>query len=1013
MAVSKEQRESDLKKEIKQFEEFYLWLEEHMPPKFFDEVGHENVMLVAHNLMDFNLQGYFSNIRLPKGAIVLCLDSPDADLRILKHYRKYGIKNYRAFVSNSPTPFPQIKQPLRIAVILFTQYLEKQKKERVPEKELHAILQLVQERNPEMNQENVQQIIESMNPRFIRSLNQDRFILALDMYYRAKTRDLCQYEVRYNEDWKETESPSMQIVLAWRHVPKHDFLYRLAKMIHRHGLVMQKVNSTYIDPYSKDSIILISLGIHGSNGKAAWEATNVKDFLQELATIKYFEEQREVEKVFVDTHLVRGNIGNLIKTMVSFIHQLLVHQDPNIYSFANIQEGLCRHPELTLLLTEAFEQKFDPEQADLNKYEALKEKLVSLVDKLDTGQETNDTRRKNIFKQGISFVDNVLKTNFYRNNKTAFSFRLSPSCLEALPYDRAEKFPELPFGLFFIKGFSFIGFHIRFVDLARGGVRTVYPEKIEQYQIERNNVFAECYGLAFTQQKKNKDIPEGGAKAVILLEPYERLKIEEEIFARELQEADVPEEQLEVELKTFHIEQKRENLYQAQRSFVEALLILINCEEDGTLRAKDIVDYYQQPEYIYLGPDENMFNEMIEWISAYSQFHNYKPGRSFISSKPGAGINHKEFGVTSFGVNVYMEELLKFIGIDPRKNPFTIKMTGGPDGDVAGNQIFNLYRFYPKTAHLLALIDGSGTIFDPEGLDLAILVDLFKEAKPIRFYPAEKLHEGGFLVDTRKKKEESAYAQKSLCLRKQNGKVVEDWLSGSDMNYLLRHNVHQTKTDVFIPAGGRPRTLNDQNWQEFLDETGKPTSKAIVEGANLYLTPWARRSLEKLGLLIIKDSSANKGGVICSSFEVLAGLTLSEEEFLQIKEEYVQEVLQIIDDRSRDEAQLLLETHRNSGAFLTDISEWISQRINSYMYELLRYLETIELSKDPNDPLIQTLIRYCPKILQTRYQERILTELPEIHKKAIIACAIASRLVYKRGLEWSPTLVDVLPLILE
>ncbi len=74
-----------------------------------------------------------------------------------------------------------------------------------------------------------------------------------------------------------------------------------------------------------------------------------------------------------------------------------------------------------------------------------------------------------------------------------------------------------------MKGLHFIGFHIRFRDLSRGGLRTVFPERMEQMLIERNNVFSECYNLAYTQQKKNKDIPEGGAKGVIFLEPYERL----------------------------------------------------------------------------------------------------------------------------------------------------------------------------------------------------------------------------------------------------------------------------------------------------------------------------------------------------------------------------------------------------------------------------------------------------------------------------------------------------------
>ncbi len=52
-----------------------------------------------------------------------------------------------------------------------------------------------------------------------------------------------------------------------------------------------------------------------------------------------------------------------------------------------------------------------------------------------------------------------------------------------------------------------------------------------------------------------------------------------------------------------------------------------------------------------------MHNDMIVWICNYAKKYNYKPGLSFMSSKPGAGINHKEYGVTSRGVNIYMEEL--------------------------------------------------------------------------------------------------------------------------------------------------------------------------------------------------------------------------------------------------------------------------------------------------------------------------------------------------------------------
>ncbi len=1008
--------EKDLKaaidKEGELFKQMYSWLEVHMPPHFFDEVTEEQLLLVAHNLMGFHLQDFYSQIFLKNSAIVLIQDSPDADLTIIKHYNMYGIKNYQTFISDEPPPVPEAEAKLRIAVVHFSGIDEPEDKacDVLSEDEKSEIYAKVKERNPDLTREDLETLLCQINARFARSVAQDRLVLALDMFFRAKTRDNCQYEVRYNENWKEgNEVPSLQIVFAWRNTPKHRFLYRLIKMIHRHGLTLKRVNTTYVNPYTKKSILLMSLGLHGANEKAAWDVAEIDDFLKEFAQLKYFDCNDKVESVFIDGGFARGNIGHLIRSMESFVHQTLVHADLNLYSIHNIEEGLCRHPELTMLICEAFEAKFHPKENNEEKYNELRNNFFKLVKELDTGNEINDTRRKNVLRCAMCFVDYTLKTNFYRNNKDALCFRLDPNYLDHVPFDRKSRFPELPYAIFFMKGMHFIGFHIRFKDLSRGGLRTVFPKKFEQMIVERNYVFSECYNLAYTQQKKNKDIPEGGSKGVIFLEPSGQLQIEADIYKKELILAGHDKEDIHEKIHEFTKSAKLQYLYQSQRAYIHVLLSLINCNDDGSLKTKHILDYYKKPEYIYLGPDENMHNLMIDWISAFSCACNYKAGAAFISSKPETGINHKEYGVTSLGVTVYVEEALKYLGIDPNKDPFTIKITGGPDGDVAGNMILNLKKHYPKTAKLVALVDVSGTIYDPEGLDLDELAKLFHEEKPINCYPPKKLNDKGFLLDTQQKREQSAYATQTLCYKKEGKKLIEEWVGGSEMNHLLRYNVHQAKTDIFVPGGGRPRTLNESNFEEFLDESGLPTSRAIVEGANLYLTPAARRSLEELGVLIIKDSSANKGGVICSSFEVLAGLVLTEEEFLANKEAYMNEVIEIIRETARDEAGLLLRTHAETGAYLTDISDLISQQINTYTYELLDYLEKTHLHAD--DPLIDSLFNYCPKLLTNTHQKQILENIPDVHKKAIISCFIASKMVYSRGLAWSPSIVDVLPLI--
>lgn len=100
-----------------------------------------------------------------------------------------------------------------------------------------------------------------------------------------------------------------------------------------------------------------------------------------------------------------------------------------------------------------------------------------------------------------------------------------------------------------------------------------------------------------------------------------------------------------------------------------------------------------------------------------------------MSSKPRTGINHKEYGVTSEGVNVYVDVALRQVhGIDPTKEPFTVKMTGGPDGDVAGNLIKILFRDYGENCRLVGIADHSGCAEDPPaGLNHDKLLRLAQE----------------------------------------------------------------------------------------------------------------------------------------------------------------------------------------------------------------------------------------------------------------------------------------------
>mgnify|MGYP000274083266 CR=1 FL=1 len=76
-------------------------------------------------------------------------------------------------------------------------------------------------------EEEIEGLLHGLTPNFLHSMAGERLSLALEMFFRAKSREQCQYEVRRNEEWQGKEAQSLQLVMAWRNVPKSGFFYHL------------------------------------------------------------------------------------------------------------------------------------------------------------------------------------------------------------------------------------------------------------------------------------------------------------------------------------------------------------------------------------------------------------------------------------------------------------------------------------------------------------------------------------------------------------------------------------------------------------------------------------------------------------------------------------------------------------------------------------------------------------------------------------------------------------------
>jgi glutamate dehydrogenase len=485
-----------------------------------------------------------------------------------------------------------------------------------------------------------------------------------------------------------------------------------------------------------------------------------------------------------------------------------------------------------------------------------------------------------VMKSFYIFNKAILKTNFYTPTKVALSFRLNPSFLPP------EEYPQPLYGMFLVISSEFRGFHLRFRDIARGGIRIVKSRGVEQYSMNARSLFDENYNLANTQQRKNKDIPEGGAKGVILLD------------VRHQDKATV-----------------------AFEKYIDSILdLLLDPTSPGI---KDpIVDLHGNPEILFMGPDENTAG-LVDWATEHARIRGAPWWKSFFTGKSPklGGIPHDRYGMTTLSVRQYVEGIYRKLNLDPSK--IRKFQTGGPDGDLGSNEILLSNERYT------AIADGSGVLVDPKGLDRDELIRLAKARKMINSYDTSKLSPEGYRV---------LIEENNIQLP--SGEVVNSGVAFRNTFHLRTPNY-----DIMVPCGGRPESIDLSSASKLISE-GKTLVPYIVEGANLFITQDAKLRLEKAGCIVYKDASANKGGVTSSSLEVLAALSFDDAGFIknmcvgadgvapQFYNDYVKQVQTIIKENARLEFEAIWREHAATGESRSVLSDTLSIAITKMDEEL-------------------------------------------------------------------------------
>ncbi|MBT4530676.1 MAG: hypothetical protein HOC27_05675 [Phycisphaerae bacterium] len=725
---------------------------------------------------------------------------------------------------------------------------------------------------------------------------------------------------------REDDPNLSRIIVAVSNSTRRSMLQRIATRLSKSGINIHRAYLDSVDDGENGWITLVGCVVQDPDGKAIDEASTLwKEIRGDLLRLKWFDPR--TVRLGYDFEEVDLPSAEIITALLDLINQSLVKKNPYAFNPTRLDALVRGNITLAISIANLLKDRFDPNcPLSDGEYEARKTELLELI---ENTVDLEDART--MFNKMMDAVDAVKKTNLFIEDRYALAMRIDASLLST-----AER-AECPFGAFFVHGRDFNGFHVRFRDIARGGVRAIHPRGVEQFSREQERLYDEAYNLAFAQQLKNKDIPEGGSKAAILVHPRGRVS-------------------------------------RSVKAFVNSILDLITPEE--TTQSL-IVDRLHHKELIYLGPDENITPKLINWVVDRARRRGYPMPTALMSSKPGAGINHKEYGVTSEGVVVFLDTALRAQGINPETDTFTIKITGGPDGDVAGNGIRILNREYGDKAKILGIADGSGCGEDPDGLDHTELLRLFAEALPIAHFDKSKLGP--------------------------NGKISS--LDDSEGVH-LRNTLHdRIACDAFIPCGGRPATIHGGNWKNYLKEDGTPSAKLIIEGANLFLTPEARRELSNAGTLILKDSSANKCGVICSSFEIGACMLLCESEFMDLKNIFVDQVLVRLRALARAEAELLARLHQHHPhSPLPEMSIRISKMMSRVSDSLIDNWNS--LGEEQTRGLHRLVIEHLPQVLVDHVGDRLWTEMPPTYLQWMMAKSLAARIVYREGFEYLETMED-------
>jgi glutamate dehydrogenase len=504
------------------------------------------------------------------------------------------------------------------------------------------------------------------------------------------------------------------------------------------------------------------------------------------------------------------------------------------FDLSYIASTLVNHADIAKELVRLFKTRFYLARKltgdDLeDKQQKLEQAILAALDNVAVLNEDRILRRY------LDLIKATLRSNFYQadaagQNKSYFSFKLNPRAIPEIPR------PTPKFEIF-VYSPRVEGVHLRFGDVARGGLR--WSDREEDFRTE-------VLGLVKAQQVKNAVIVPMGAKGGFIPRRLPLGGSRDEVLAEGIA---------------------------CYRIFISGLLdITDNLNEGAVVPPPNVVRHDGDDPYLVVAADKGTatFSDIANGIAADYGFWL----DDAFASGGSAGYDHKGMGITAKGGWVSVQRHFRERGVDVQKDEVTVIGIGDMAGDVFGNGLL-----LSQSLQLVAAFNHMHIFIDPNPDAAKSFVErqrLFDLPRSSWADYDSKLISAGGGIFLRSAKSIAISAQ-----MKERFDISADKLAPTELlNALLKAPVDllwNGGIGTYVKSSKESHADVGDKANDLLRVDGRELrAKVVGEGGNLGMTQLGRVEYGLNGGKSNTDFIDNAGGVDCSDHEVNIKILLGE-----------------------------------------------------------------------------------------------------------------------------------------